>query len=141
MASILTWRKFVSIRSWTKEKNKICLEYLCKLPGISKESNQTICPMNESCRRKTRKVYQNPVWLMLLQKNSSLCVFCSLCKKKLFNIADHLKENFIQQIYWIFSFLTSIFNFSYRHIFETIKKTSIFLQIFIVLTRNFPNRF
>ena len=53
-----------------------------KWPATEKESNQTIHPMNESCRRKTRKVYQNAVWLMLLHKDSSLYAFFSLCKKK-----------------------------------------------------------
>ena len=70
--------KIVCIRSWTKEKNKIWLQYLYKWPGTEKESNQTISPKNKSCRRKTREVYQNAVWLMFLHKNSSLYVFFSL---------------------------------------------------------------
>ena len=47
-------------------------------PGTEKESNQTISPKNKSCRRKTREVYQNAVWLMFLHKNSFLYVFFSL---------------------------------------------------------------
>ena len=31
--------KMFAITSWTKEKNKTCLEYLCKWPGTVKESN------------------------------------------------------------------------------------------------------
>ena len=52
-----------------------------KWPPTEKESNQTIYTMNESCRRKTRKVYQNAVWLMFLDKDSSIYAFLSLCKK------------------------------------------------------------
>ena len=52
-----------------------------KWPPTEKESNQTIYPMNESFRRKTRKVYQNAVWLMFLHKDSSIYAFFSLCKK------------------------------------------------------------
>ena len=69
-------------------------------------------------------MYQNAVRLMHLHKNRSLYVFCSLCKK-LFNIVDHLKENFTQQIYRIFSFLTSIFTFSFKHFSKLLKKTDI----------------
>ena len=76
----------------------------------------------KAVEKKTR----NAVWLTLLDKNSSLCVFFSLCKKCI-HMVDHFKGNSIQQIYRIFSFLTSIFNFSYRHIFEALKKTFIFL--------------
>ena len=42
---------------------------------------KTICPTNESRCRKTSKIHQNAVWLMLLHKNSSLYAFFSLCKK------------------------------------------------------------
>ena len=45
---------------------------MCEWHGSDKESNQTVCPTNKRCRRKTRKVYQNVVWLMFLYKNSSL---------------------------------------------------------------------
>ena len=41
------------------------------------------------------------------------------------NLAPDLKDNFIQQTYQIFSFLTSIFTFSYRHIVRTLKQTTI----------------
>ena len=36
-----------------------------KITCTDKETHQTICRKNEICRRKTRKVYQNAVWLML----------------------------------------------------------------------------
>ena len=46
---------------------------MCEWPDTDKESNETICLTNESCRRITRDVYQNAVWLMLSHNNSSLC--------------------------------------------------------------------
>ena len=64
-------------------------------------------------------MYQIAVWLMLLRRNSSLYMFFSLCKK-LFNIVDHLKDSFIQQINLTFSFLLSVFTF----------RTDIFSKLF-----------
>ena len=108
------------------------MEHLCKRPGTNKERNQTIRPTNENCTRKTKKMYQNAaVWLMLLHKNSSLYVLFSLCKKWQFVIKgqDNLNDNFVQQIYRIFSFLTSIFTTLYRYIFETLKKPLYFHKL------------
>ena len=57
-------------------------------------------------------MYQIAVWLMLLHKNSSLYMFFSLWKM-LYNVVDHLKENFIEQINRTSSFLLSVFTFLY----------------------------
>ena len=57
-------------------------------------------------------MYQIAVWLMLLHKNSSLYMFFSLWKM-LYNVVDHLKDNFIEQINRTSSFLLSVFTFLY----------------------------
>ena len=86
-----------------KKKDKICLEYLYECTGTNKESNQTICPTNESCKRKKGRCIK-----MLFGECFYIRMAVSMCflvfVKNLWDIADHLKDNFIQQIYRIFFF-------------------------------------
>ena len=108
------------------KKKKICLEYLF---GISLYMClfSSLSQREFTCSKLTIETLEQGV--KYVQSVSSVSIVNLehviadwVVKTNLFYIVDHLKDNFIQQIYQMFSFLTSILTFSHRHIFETLLK-------------------
>ena len=82
--------------------------------------------MNESCRRKTMKVYQNTIWLMFLQKIALYMCFLVFVKK-----FTQYCRSFKRQFHP--TNLPNIFfsdaNFHFFTIFETLNKPLYFYKI------------